>query len=144
MHEGRPEEGRRRRGAELGDDGDGGRCLGLDFGRGRPRPRSWRDGGASGWGRATQSVRNRSGAAKLGRWNVDGELCSLPLAVLRGRRREERDGTGSFEASAWLRAALNAEVGRDCRRVDALAGDHSGGMGVGAQYRAHERHCLLV
>jgi len=51
--------------------------------------------------------------------------------VLRGRRREERDGTGSFEASAWLRAALNAEVGRDCRRVDALAGDHSGGMGVG-------------
>ena len=47
------------------------------------------------------------------------------------RRKEDWEGTGSFEASAWLRAALNAEVGRDCRRVDALAGDHSGGMGVG-------------
>ena len=130
--------------AKLGVDGDGGRRLRLDFDRGRARPGLWRDGRASGRGRATQSARNRSGAAKLGRWNVDGELCSLPLAVLPGRRREERDGTGSFEASAWLRAALNAEVGRDCRRVDALAGDHSGGMGVGAQYRAQERHCLLV
>ena len=46
------------------------------------------------------------------------------------KEKEEWDGTGSFEASAWLRAALNAEVGRDCRRVDALAGNHSGGMGV--------------
>ena len=27
--------------------------------------------------------------------------------------------------------SADAEVGRDCRRVDALAGDHSGGMGVG-------------
>ena len=76
-------------------------------------------------------AKKRGGVARNSRWNVDGELCSLRFAVLRGRRREERDGRGSFEASAMIRTALNAEVGRDCRRVDALAGDHSGGMGVG-------------
>ena len=27
--------------------------------------------------------------------------------------------------------STDAEVERDCRRVDALAGDHNGGMGVG-------------
>ena len=90
----------------------------------------WRSFGA---GSRNSEHEESIGAAKLGRWNVDGELCSLLLAVLRGRRREERDGTGSFEVSAWLRAALNAGVGRDCRRMDVLAGDHSGGMGVGAQ-----------
>ena len=77
-----------------------------------------------------------------GATNDGGSSSSLRYA--NSRKEKVADGTGSFEASAWLRAALNAEVGRDCRRVDALAGDHSGGMGVGAQYRAQERHCLLV
>ena len=69
------------------------------------------------------------------------------LASSRCAPRKEKGGTGwdrKLRVSAWLRAALNSEVGRDCRRVDVLAGDHSGGMGVGAQYRAQERHCLLV
>jgi len=85
-------------------------------------------GGGKGRGEVAWDARKRAAAARGDRRD---ELCSVRLAVLRGRRREERDGTGSFEASAWLRAALNAEVGRDCRRVHALAGDHSGGMGVG-------------
>ena len=64
-----------------------------------------------------------------GATNDGGSSSSLRYA--NARKEKVADGTGSFEASAWLRAALNAEVGRDCRRVYALAGDHSGGMGVG-------------
>ena len=51
----------------------------------------------------------------------------------------EREASGVHEDKS-----ADAEVGRDCRRVDALAGDHGGGMGVGAQCRAQEGHCLLV
>ena len=56
-------------------------------------------------------------------------FCSLELDLApRERKKGEKDGPdGSFEGSARGRAAS----GRDCRRVDALAGDHSGGMGVG-------------
>ena len=107
---------------------DGG--LQVDFGRGVARPSSATGGGGGGLGAVVWGATKRGGVARNGRWNVDGELCSLRFAVLRGRRREEWDRRGSFEASARIRAALNAEVGRDCRRVDALAGDHSGGMGV--------------
>ena len=64
-----------------------------------------------------------------GATNDGGSSSSLRYA--NARKEKVAYGTGSFEAYAWLRAALNAEVGRDCRRVDALAGDHSGGMGVG-------------
>jgi len=105
-------------------------------------PRSWRDGGASGRGRATQSARNRSGAAKLGRWNVDGELCSLPLAVLRGRRREERDGTGSFEACARGEERRSGAIADAWKR---RADGHSRRYGRRATpCRAHEIHCFFV
>ena len=43
-------------GGEARGDGNGGHGLELDFGRGRARPRSWRDGGASGRGRAARSA----------------------------------------------------------------------------------------
>ena len=68
------------------------------------------------------------------------------LASARCAPRKEKGGTGRDRKLRGVREdkSADAEVGRDCRRVDALAGDHSGGMGVGAQYRAQERHCLLV
>ena len=83
--------------------------------------------GAVGWG-----AKNLGGAARNGRCDERRRLRSVLLAPVRpsSEEGEGRNGTGSFGASAWLRAALNAEVGRDCRRMDALAGDHSGGMGV--------------
>ena len=72
--------------------------------------------------------------------------------VARNGRRDELDlapRKENGERNGKLRGvhedkSADAEVGRDCRRVDALAGDHGGGMGVGAQCRAQERHYLLV
>ena len=83
MREGRPEEGRRRRGAELGQ------------------------------------------------WNVDVELCSLPLAA----PRKEKGGTGRDRKLQGVREdkGADAEVGRDCRRVEAAPTSTVAGM-------AGERH----
>ena len=66
---------------------------------------------------------------ELGQRNVDGEVCSLPLAA----PRKEKGGTGRDRNLRGVHEdkGADAEVRRDCRRVDALAGDHSGGMGVG-------------
>ena len=86
----------------------------------------------------------RGGEQWPARWTAATLLDLAPREPEDGDGRGGRDGAGSFEVPAWLRAALNAEVGHDYRCMDALAGDHSGGMGVGAQYRAQERHCLLV
>ena len=64
---------------------------------------------------------------------------SLARRALR-RRKEDGDGTRSFEVVREVKSGAQ----RDGLRVDALAGDHGGGMGVGAQCRAQEGHCLLV
>ena len=110
-----------------------------------------RDGAEWGWGEVARLwVR---GIEAEWRGAVDAELgggSSSPLrdANARKEKGEAKPETapGRFEgvrASAKKRRS-DVEVGRDCRRVDALAGDHGGGMGVGAQCRAQEGHCLLV
>ena len=69
---------------------------------------------------------NRSGAAKFGQWNVDGELCSLPLAAPRkekGKTERDRNLRGIREDKG-----ADAEVGRDCRRVEAAPTSTVAGM----------------
>ena len=55
-----------------------------------------------------------------------------PLELDLAPRKENGEQNGKLRGVHEDKSA-DAEVGRDCRRVDALAGDHSGGMGVGAQ-----------
>ena len=57
------------------------------------------------------------------------ELCSLRLAVHASSKEEER--TALDGKLRGVRERKRAASGRDCRRVIELAGDHSGGMGVG-------------
>ena len=53
---------------------------------------------------------------ELGHWNVDGEVCSLPLAA----PRKEKGNTGRDRNLRGVREdkGADAEVGRDCRRVE--------------------------
>ena len=53
---------------------------------------------------------------ELGQRNVDGEVCSLPLAA----PRKEKGGTGRDRNLRGVREdkGADAEVGRDCRRVE--------------------------
>ena len=53
---------------------------------------------------------------ELGHWNVHGEVCSLPLAA----PRKEKGGTGRDRNLRGVREdkGADAEVGRDCRRVE--------------------------
>ena len=55
-------------------------------------------------------------------------FCPLELDLAPRKENGERNGKlrGVHEDKS-----ADAEVGRDCRRVDVLAGDHSGGMGIG-------------
>ena len=57
------------------------------------------------------------------------ELCSLCSA--RRALRKEKGGLGWDGNLQGVHERRRAASGRDCRRVDELAGDHSGGMGVG-------------
>ena len=56
-------------------------------------------------------------------------FCSLELDLAPRERKEgEKDGPdGKLRGQRKVKSG----VGHDCRRADALAGDHSGGMGVG-------------
>ena len=63
---------------------------------------------------------------ELGQWNVDGELCSLPLAAPRkekGNTERGRNHRGVREDKG-----ADAEVGRDCRRVEAAPTSTIAGM----------------
>ena len=53
---------------------------------------------------------------ELGQRNVDGEVCSLPLAA----PRKEKGNTGRDRNLRGVREdkGADAEVGRDCRRVE--------------------------
>ena len=68
---------------------------------------------------------------ELGQRNVDGEVCSLPLAA----PRKEKGGTGRDRKLRGVREdkSADAEVGRDCRRVEAAPTSTVAGM-------AGERH----
>ena len=71
------------------------------FGRGRARPRSWRDGRASGRGVVVRSATNRVAAARTCRCDERRRLfgaarSSLARRALR-RRKEDWDGTRGFE-----------------------------------------------
>ena len=98
---------------------------------GARRGRLWREKHGAGW-RGTAGAELGGGSARF---------CPLELDLAPRKENGERNGKlrGVHEDKS-----ADAEVGRDCRRVDALAGDHGSGMGVGAQCRAQERHCLLV
>ena len=104
-------------------------------------------GGGRGGGGQGESGFGRIGARGTTAGAEDDELgfarcCSLELGS--SCTEEEKGGLGRHGKLRGVRGRRRAVSGRDCRRVDALAGDHSGGMGVGAQYRAQEGHCLLV
>ena len=95
------------------------------FGRGRTRPGSWRDGGASGRGVVVRSATNRVAAARTCRCDERRRLLgaarsSLARRALR-RRKEDGDGTRSFEVVREVKSGAQ----RDGRRVDALAGVQS-------------------
>ena len=87
---------------------DGG--LQVDFGRGVARPGSATGGGGGGLGEAAWGARKRAAAARGDRRD---ELCSLRLAVLRGKRREESNGK--------LRGARVAKSGAQTPRSGAIA-----------------------
>ena len=83
---------------------------------------------------------NRGGAAKLGQWNVNGELCSLPLAAPRKEKgKTEREASGVHEGKG-----ADAEVGRDCRRVEAAPTSTVAGMASELHSAEQEIHCFLV
>ena len=58
--------------------------------------------------------------------NVDGEVCSLPLAA----PRKEKGNTGRNRNLRGIREdkGADAEVGRDCRRVEAAPTSTVAGM----------------
>ena len=100
--------------AKLDGNGDGGRRLGLDFGRFRARSRSWRVGVGGRRVCAAPGATNRGGAASFGRCD---EWRRIELvSALHEREEWIREGrTGSFPASARGRAV----PGRDGQRVEA-------------------------
>ena len=63
---------------------------------------------------------------ELGQRNVDGEVCSLPLAA----PRKEKGNTGRDRNLRGVREdkGADAEVGRDCRRVEAAPTSTVAGM----------------
>jgi hypothetical protein len=89
------------------------------FGRGRARPRPWRDGRASGRGVVVWSATNRVAAARTCRCDERRRLLgaarsSLARRALR-RRKEDGDGTRSFEVVREVKSGAQ----RDGRRVEA-------------------------
>ena len=138
--------GRRRAGggssterAELGEDDNGGRRSGPDFGRCRARPSSWRGGVDSGQGCAALGARNRSGVARGG----GAELGSGSSSSLRDANARNGEGNEGLESSRPVRG----EERRQGARADAwkLIAGHSSRYGVGAaQCQALEILCSLV
>ena len=98
-------EGEARRGASMVDG-----VLQARFGQGRVRPRSWRDGGASGRGRAALVRWVEAGQREGGEGRPEGERrCSARLG---SRELEERDGMDWTEAS---RASAEEKSGAQTR-----------------------------
>jgi len=121
-------EGEARRGASMVDG-----VLQARFGQGRVRPRSWRDGGASGRGRAALARWVEAGQREGGEGRPEGERrCSARLG---SRELKERDGMDWTEAS---RAALRRRAAPrpDCRRVASSPATTAAVWASGAQYRA--------
>ena len=83
---------------------------------GAKRGRLWREENGAGW-RGTAGAELGGGSARF---------CPLELDLAPRKENGERNGKlrGVHEDKS-----ADAEVGRDCRRVDELAGGHSGGMG---------------
>jgi len=96
----RPEVEARRRGAELGEDSNGGRRSELDFGRVWARPRSWVVGVGGRRGCAARGATNRSGVARVGRRDDERRPARRArVRSVRSRREEGERGTGSFEGA---------------------------------------------
>ena len=116
--------------------------ISAGFGHGRARGWSeWVDGEAAQLG-VRRIEAGRRAVADAADGGDFARFCSLELGS--SCTEEEKGGLGRHGKLRGVRERRRAVSGRDCRRVDALAGDHSGGMGVGAQYRAQEGHCLFV
>ena len=79
---------------------------------------------------------------ELGHWNVDGEVCSLPLAA----PRKEKGNTGRDRNLRGVREdkGADAEVGRDGRRVEAAPTSTSAGMAGEPHSAEQEMHCFFV
>ena len=93
----------RRRGVEFGKNSNGGRDGNVRFGLDSAQTGTgWSgDGGRQGcW---ALGVANRGGAASLATGTSTARSARF-RSLLRGRRREELDGTGTFEAFARIRA----------------------------------------
>ena len=94
--------------AKLDGIDDGGRRLGLDFGRFWARSRSWRVGVGGRRGCAARGATNRGGAASSGRRDERrrGLLDLTPSEPRMGMEGEDGMGQEGSRVSARIRAAL--------------------------------------
>ena len=130
--------------AKLDGNGDGGRRLGLDFGRFWARTHSWRVGVGGRRGCAARGATNRGGRRAVAGATNGGDSARLGLHELEdGDGREGRDGVGRFEGVREDKGA-DAEVGRDCRRVEAAPTSTVAGMAGKLHSAEQEIHCFFV